>query len=153
MYWREIIWYQIIASFPVPRPAFRCLQYALPYCKRREAGCGTGNEANQIRFVKSFSFQVGCTAKQLVQKGVEPGSTCRNPMVPVEALWYSQEPCDSHRSPLVPAGALWLQEPSGPHGSPVVPAGALWYLQEPRGPHGSPVVPAGAPWSPCIGAL
>ena len=30
----------------VPRPAFRHLQYALPYCKRRKAGRGTGNEAN-----------------------------------------------------------------------------------------------------------
>ena len=39
-----------IASFPVPHPAFRRLQYGkagtLPYCKRRKAGHGTGNEAN-----------------------------------------------------------------------------------------------------------
>ena len=34
-----------VASFPVPRPVFRHLQYALSYCKRRKAGCGTGNEA------------------------------------------------------------------------------------------------------------
>ena len=43
-----------LASFPVPRPAFRRLQYGkaglalaptLPYCKGRKAGRGTGNEA------------------------------------------------------------------------------------------------------------
>ena len=33
-----------VASYPVPRPAFRRSQY-LPYCKRRKAGRGTGNEA------------------------------------------------------------------------------------------------------------
>ena len=35
-----------LASFPVPRPAFRCLQYGKAgYCKRRKAGRGTGYEA------------------------------------------------------------------------------------------------------------
>ena len=33
----------LLASFPGPRPASRRLQYG--YCKRREAGCGPGNEA------------------------------------------------------------------------------------------------------------
>ena len=36
-----------LASYPVPRPAFRRLQYgkAGAYCKRQKAGHGTGNEA------------------------------------------------------------------------------------------------------------
>ena len=33
----------LLASFPVPRPAFRRLQY----CKQRKAGRGPGNEASQ----------------------------------------------------------------------------------------------------------
>ena len=36
----------LLASFPVPHPAFRHLQYpALSYCKRQKAGRGNGNEA------------------------------------------------------------------------------------------------------------
>ena len=37
---------QMLASFPVPRPAFRRLQYG--NCKRRKAGRGTGYEAIQM---------------------------------------------------------------------------------------------------------
>ena len=52
----------ILVSFPGPRPASRRLQYGkageasiiLPYCKRREAGRGPGNEANIICFTTSM---------------------------------------------------------------------------------------------------
>ena len=42
-----------VASFPVPRPAFRRLQ--LPYCKQRKAGRGTGNEAKSEAWRPEYS--------------------------------------------------------------------------------------------------
>ena len=44
---------RVVASFPVPRPVFCRLQYvnAGPYCKRRKAGRGTGNEAIRVACV------------------------------------------------------------------------------------------------------
>ena len=51
---------QLLASFPGHRPAFCRLQYALPYCKRRKAGRGTGTRLDSCwarsRPVPSFSL-------------------------------------------------------------------------------------------------
>ena len=51
----------LLASFPVPRPAFRHLQYAKPallYCKRRKAGRGTGNEASAALHAASYITKI-----------------------------------------------------------------------------------------------
>ena len=79
-----------LASFPVPRPAFRRLQYG----KRRKAGRGTGNEAIltlQITYVSILWLCLLTSYRTSPFDMVNPTSTYFHRLPYPLPSWYSTE--------------------------------------------------------------